>query len=70
MEIVLDLEDNLLCSVSLNMWANWIETGNHILSAKDAEARRVKFHAPDKEQRELIARLRNLSTKMLTKEGV
>jgi adenylate cyclase class IV len=57
-----------LISQSLNMWANFIETGEVHISAKDAENMKKPFNALTLEQHEIVAKLRKLSYGVLDKE--
>lgn len=56
-----------LIHTSLSMWANWIETGDVLLSAKDANAagKRKIIKPLDKTQMQLIVAIRNLAGRML-----
>lgn len=59
----LELNDKELISFALNQWANIVETGNPILSAKDAERQKKPFKALTEDQMELVLRLRRLARK-------
>lgn len=53
-----------MAAQALSFWANWIETGNITMSAKDAEAAKKPFKALDTHQMEKVLELRGLSQKM------
>lgn len=55
--------DESLIRNALTMWANYIETGNVVLSAKDAQQARKPFKALDHQQMKLVIRLRELAEK-------
>lgn len=58
-----DETDEHLVRNALQMWANYIETGNVNLSAKDAQAARKPFRALGVDQMKLVIRLRELAAK-------
>ena len=43
------------------MWANYIETGNPVLTAQDAEKQKKPFKALSSDQMRLVVRLRELA---------
>lgn len=53
--------DGTLVYYALNGYANWIETGDFLLSAKDAEARRKPFKALELAQMRRVLRLRGMA---------
>lgn len=53
--------DGDLRAQALNMWANYIETSNPILSARDATEQKLPFKALDDSQKRLVLRLRKLA---------
>lgn len=55
--------DDSLIRNALHMWANYIETGNIALSAKDAQQANKPFKALDLPQMKLVVRLRELAEK-------
>ena len=55
--------DGELRAQALNMWANHIETGNVILSARDAAERNEPFNALNETQMETVLHLRRLARK-------
>ena len=60
-------KENHMISHALNMWANYIETGDVTKSAQDAQRFKEYFNALTEDQMEFILRLRKTSTKYLTK---
>jgi hypothetical protein len=62
MENIDNPTDQELIARALNLWGNWIETGNIILSAEDAQQRKLKFNALSVDQMKLVVRLRELAT--------
>jgi hypothetical protein len=50
-----------LIARALDMWANWIETGDVSLSGNDANAMRKKVRAVGKDGMKLVLRLRQLA---------
>lgn len=56
-----DTCDEVLAAYALNLWANWIETGDVALSASDAKQAGRPFNAPTLDQMRLIVRLRDLA---------
>lgn len=72
------MNDNELCAQSLRMQANWIETGNVVLSAQDALAQERAKHAEgrhrtlttlralDVVQMKTVVRLRELADALLS----
>lgn len=63
------MSDNQLIAQSLCMWANYIETGNPVLSRNDAANRKAKVNTLSGEQLIFVRRLRELSTKHLEADG-
>lgn len=63
------MSDQELIEIALNQWANHIETGNIVLSARDAFQAKKPFRALDEDQMELVLRLRRLA-KTFGKEGL
>lgn len=59
------MNDDEIIALSLEMRANWIETGNPSLSARDAiNSKQPKLiKALDDEQMELVRRIRKLARK-------
>jgi len=59
--------DNELKYYALNFWANYIETGDAIMSAKDARncGEDMKINALDLDQMKMVVRLRDLAIKEL-----
>ena len=55
--------DERLIRNALQMWANYIETGNLALSALDAQQAKKPFRALDLHQMKLVIRLRELAEK-------
>lgn len=55
--------DENLIHTALQMWANYIETGNVALTAKDAQNASKPFKALDLHQMKLVIRLRELAAK-------
>jgi len=51
---------------ALNMWANFVETGDVILSAKDAIQQGKMPRALELNQQKLVIRIRELAVKELT----
>lgn len=51
-------------AAGLNMLANFIETGDAIMSAQDASARKKPFKALDVDQMEKVVRLRRLAERI------
>ena len=62
--------DASLIAYSLNMWANYIETGDICLNAQDARNTKKEINALTTSQMEMVIRLRKLSSKSLTKPSV
>ena len=61
----LTTKETEMTAQALGFWANWIETGNILMSAKDAEAAKRPFKALDAHQMEKVLELRKLSQKIL-----
>ena len=59
----LDERDEVLVRNALQMWANYIESGNVTLSAKDAKEAGKPFRALDSYQMRMVIRLRELADK-------
>lgn len=55
------MSDNELAAYALDMWANYVETGEVNCSAKDAEERKRPFNALTMEQMKGVIRLRELA---------
>lgn len=55
--------DNELKENALNMWANYVETGNPILSATDMQAQRKQPRTLSEDGMRLVLRLRALARK-------
>lgn len=53
---------------ALNYWANYIETGDLTLSAKDAKKQGKEFNALSESQMETVLTLRELAKKELNHE--
>jgi hypothetical protein len=53
--------DESLIQNALQMWANYIETGTVMLTAKDAEKAKKPFKSLDLHQMKLVVRLRDLA---------
>lgn len=64
-QIKLTNQEKLDISNALQMWANYIETGDVVLSAKDAENMGKKVKALCVEQMKKIVELRELVDKVL-----
>lgn len=58
--------DAQLIAFALNMYANWIETGNSFMSANNAIKRHELPKALNDDQRALVVRLRCLANKQMT----
>ncbi len=50
---------------ALNLWANYIETGNVTMSAVDASKAKKPFNALTLDQQRIVVRLRDLAIKEL-----
>jgi len=50
---------------ALNMWKNYIETGNIVLSAADAKERGEKYNALSVDQMKFIVHLEDLKMRVL-----
>lgn len=59
-----DMTDNQLAAHALDMWANYVETGEVSLSAKDAAERKLHFNALTLEQMKGVVRLRDLANEI------
>ena len=59
-------KDSHVKSFALNMWVNYIETGDVNLSAVDAKQMDESFNALTAEQMEFVVRLRRLAVKEMT----
>lgn len=57
--------DQELISNALNMWANYIETGNVTMSAKSAKEMNEEVYTLNYRQKELVDRIRKLATEAL-----
>jgi hypothetical protein len=64
-DVKLTVEEKNQASCGLQMWANWIETGDVILSATDAENMGKKVLALKVEQMKTVIELRELADKIL-----
>lgn len=62
---LLEESDKLLVAVALQLWANYIETGSMILSAKDCEQQGKSFKALTIVQMKKVVRLRELANRVL-----
>jgi hypothetical protein len=60
-------KENYMISYALNLWANYIETGDVTMSAQTAQKIKEPFNALTEDQMEFILRLRKTSTEYLTK---
>jgi len=60
----IDAEPHALCVHSLNMWANYIETGDPVLNQIDAINMRQSIKPLSREQVKLVIRLRDLADKL------
>ena len=60
-------KDNQIISYALNLWANWIETGDVTISASDSISMNTLPKALTLEQQKFVVRLRELAQKELTK---
>ena len=58
--------DQQLISHALNMWANYVETGNVAMSAKLAKEMDEEANTLNSRQKELVDRMRKLATETLT----
>lgn len=56
-----DDDDGVLLYLALVGHANWIETGDFLLSARDAEAQDKRFRALEPAQMRRVLRLRELA---------
>ena len=65
---VMDIFKNnkYMLSYTCNLWANYIETGNVMLSAKDAENCGEDFKALDGAQKKVVLKLRKMAHKLLS----
>lgn len=61
---IMDLSDAQIAAYALNLWANYIETGDLSMSAKDAQSAGKPFNALSLEQMQAVVRIRQLSAKM------
>ena len=59
------MPDKLLINYALNLWANYIETGNVITSAKDVQAMHKPVKALDLDAMKLVVRLREMADSIL-----
>lgn len=57
--------DQQLISNALNMWANYVETGNVAMSAKTAKEMNEEVYTLNFRQRELVDRMRKSATETL-----
>ena len=64
-QIKLTRQEKQDISWALSMWANYIETGDVVLSAKDAENMGKKVNALGVEQMKKVVELRELVDKVL-----
>jgi len=55
--------DGFLIHNALHMWCNYIETGNPVMSAIDAQQAKKPYKAIHVDQMKLIIRLRELAAK-------
>jgi hypothetical protein len=60
-------KENHTISYALNMWANYIETGDVTVSAQTAQKLKEPFNSLTEDQMEFIVKLRKMSTKYLTR---
>ena len=62
-------DDATIVYRSLTMYANWIETGDVLLSAVDAAGRKMPFKALDVDQMGMVVRLRRMADVVLRDVG-
>jgi len=61
--------DGAIVYYALSGYANWIETGNFLMSAKDAEQQKKPFKALESSQMRRVLRLREMADYFLQHAG-
>lgn len=60
-----DRTDLQIQATAVGMWANYIETGDVSISARDAQNAKLPFKALNEEQMRMVLRFRDLSSSLL-----
>jgi hypothetical protein len=66
---MLDKTDLQLQASAMNMWANYVETGDVNLSAQDAQNCKKPFRALDHHQMRMVLHFRDLSSRLLRQDS-